>query len=190
MVPPIPKKYYPLFKYQAILIGCRRVRAAFGGLYHTRVHNVSDRGFYGILKYSEVKVEILLSFPLVHLFLPLCSSVAAMLLPKPILLIPPLLGLCTAAEQSPLTKHTETNTTLEEDTSAFIFTSLQGLLSQWANVYAPTGFSVVPGVIPPQTLLYHARPDGDAPPKMEWLAFDSFVSLLVFSPSPFRSTCN
>lgn len=100
-----------------------------------------------------------------------------MLLPNPILLIPPLLGLCTAAEQFPLTGHTETNTTLEEDTSAFIFTSLQGLLSQWANVYAPTGFSVVPGVIPPQTLLYHARRDEDAPPNREWLAFDSFVTL-------------
>lgn len=116
------------------------------------------------------------------------STVAAMLLPKPILLIPPLLGLYTAAEQFPITKPTGTNTTLEEDTSAFIFTSLQGLLSQWANVYAPTGFSVVPGVIPPQTLLYHARSDGDAPPKMEWLAFDSFVSLPV--PSPFRPGCN
>ncbi|KAG0640096.1 hypothetical protein HOY80DRAFT_872239, partial [Tuber brumale] len=71
---------------------------------------------------------------------------------------------------------------LEEDNSSFIFTSLQGLLSQWANVYAPAGFSVVPGIIPPQTLLYHARRDGDAPPKMEWLAFDSEMSYGIFAP--------
>lgn len=37
------------------------------GPYHTRVHNVG----YGILKYGEVRVEILLSLPLFLLLLPL-----------------------------------------------------------------------------------------------------------------------
>ncbi|CUS12694.1 unnamed protein product [Tuber aestivum] len=105
-----------------------------------------------------------------------------MLLPKHILLLVPLLlSPHTAAEQFPLAENVETNTNLEEDNSPFIFTSLQGLLSQWANVYAPMGFSVVPGVVPPQTLLYHARRDGDAPPKMEWLAFDPEMSYGIFA---------
>ena len=61
------------------------------------------------------------------------------------------------------------------DNSPFIFTALNGLLRQWPNVYAPVGFSVVPGIIPASTLLYHARQDGGAPPNPEWLAFDAFV---------------
>ena len=63
----------------------------------------------------------------------------------------------------------------EADSSPFIFTALNGLLRVWPNTYAPVGFSVVPGVIPVSTLLYHARWDGGAPPNPEWLAFDAFV---------------
>ena len=70
---------------------------------------------------------------------------------------------------------------VEADSSPFIFTALNGLLKVWPNTYAPVGFSVVPGVIPASTLLYHARRDGGAPPNPEWLAFDAFVTPLYFS---------
>lgn len=66
MVPPIRKKYYPLFKYQAILIGWQLCPRGLGVF---TIHNVLDHGLYGVLKYSEVRVEVLLSLLLFLLLL-------------------------------------------------------------------------------------------------------------------------
>lgn len=60
----------------------------------------------------------------------------------------------------------------EPDVSPFVFTSLQGLMRQWQNVFAPTGHTIIPGTIPAHTLLYHARRDMETPPSPEWFAFD------------------
>jgi len=55
-----------LFKYQAILIGWRSCPRGLGVF---TIHNVLDHGLYGVLKYSEVRVEVLLSLLLFLLLL-------------------------------------------------------------------------------------------------------------------------
>lgn len=55
----------------------------------------------------------------------------------------------------------------------FVFDSVYSLLKQWPSSYAPNGHSVVPGRVPPNTLLYHAK---ESPGKLEvptFLAFDA-----------------
>lgn len=55
----------------------------------------------------------------------------------------------------------------EPDNSNLILTSLHALLKSWPQAYAPNGHSVVPGIIKPGTLLYHAGLD---PKGLDWFA--------------------
>ncbi|KAF7311592.1 hypothetical protein MKEN_01061900 [Mycena kentingensis (nom. inval.)] len=64
-------------------------------------------------------------------------------------------------------------------TAPFIFNSLSGLLTQWPNTVHPNGHSIVPGILHPFTLLYHAREDPDLPPSPEWLAYDPEMSFAI-----------
>ncbi|KAK8246349.1 hypothetical protein HDK90DRAFT_471669 [Phyllosticta capitalensis] len=54
----------------------------------------------------------------------------------------------------------------------YIFSSLSGLLSNWANTFFSQGHAITACRIPAHTLLYHGRHDTDPPPSPEWLAFD------------------
>ncbi|OCH86231.1 hypothetical protein OBBRIDRAFT_251161 [Obba rivulosa] len=62
-------------------------------------------------------------------------------------------------------------------TAPYVFNSLAGLLTQWPNTYHPNGHTIIPGVLEPFTLLYHARKDPiGVPPSPEWFAFDPEMS--------------
>jgi hypothetical protein len=54
----------------------------------------------------------------------------------------------------------------------YLFSSVSSLMHQWGNTFFPNGHSIVPCEIPPYTLFYHGRMDGELPPSPEWLAFD------------------
>lgn len=66
-------------------------------------------------------------------------------------------------------------------TAPYLFSSVSSLLQQWGNTFFPNGHSIVPCEIPPYTLFYHGRLDGDEPPSPEWLAFDMCVPLKIKS---------
>ncbi|KAJ6500467.1 hypothetical protein C8R45DRAFT_977819 [Mycena sanguinolenta] len=68
----------------------------------------------------------------------------------------------------------------DTSTAPFIFNSLSGLLTQWPNTVHGTGHSIVPGLLHPFTLLYHARQDAQSPPPSpEWLAWDPEMSYAI-----------
>lgn len=58
-------------------------------------------------------------------------------------------------------------------TAPFIFDSVLSLLKQWPNTYASNGHSIVAASLPPNTQLYHARPDGTPPKVPTFFAFDA-----------------
>ncbi|KAK4162997.1 hypothetical protein QBC43DRAFT_320337 [Cladorrhinum sp. PSN259] len=64
----------------------------------------------------------------------------------------------------------------------FIFDSVQGLLKQWPNSYAPNGHSIVVGTIPPHTLLYHAG-STRLLKKPTFFAFDAEMSVGIYGGS-------
>jgi hypothetical protein len=66
-----------------------------------------------------------------------------------------------------------------ETVAPFIFDSVQGLLKQWPNSYAPNGHSIVAGTVPPATVLYHAKHAPGPPKKPTFFAFDAYVTLLT-----------
>ena len=67
--------------------------------------------------------------------------------------------------------------------SNLIFSSFAGLLQQWPNTFAYSGHSIVPGVVPEGTALYHGTNRTDGPPRegLEWLAFDPEMSYHIAS---------
>ncbi|KAH9444154.1 hypothetical protein MJO28_016796 [Puccinia striiformis f. sp. tritici] len=66
------------------------------------------------------------------------------------------------------------------DTSNLIFASFSGLLQQWSNSMFPNGHSIIAGVIPRGTLLYHGANRRESPPEgMEWLSFDPEMAYSV-----------
>ncbi|PLW49136.1 hypothetical protein PCASD_02978 [Puccinia coronata f. sp. avenae] len=67
-----------------------------------------------------------------------------------------------------------------------IFSSFAGLLQQWPNTFAYSGHSIIPGIVPRATLLYHGTNDTNGPPKtgLEWLAFDSEMSYRIANIRP------
>ncbi|CCM03688.1 uncharacterized protein FIBRA_05832 [Fibroporia radiculosa] len=76
-------------------------------------------------------------------------------------------------------------------TAPFIFNSLASLLIQWPNTYHGNGHTIIPGIIKPYTLLYHARKDANLPPSPEWFAFDPEMSFGIMGGrggSTFMST--
>ncbi|KAH7345594.1 hypothetical protein B0J17DRAFT_43963 [Rhizoctonia solani] len=64
-----------------------------------------------------------------------------------------------------------------------IFFRLATLLQHWPNTRYPSGASVVPGIIPVGTTLYHGWSDGELPSTPEWLAFDPEHSV-VYTRGP------
>ncbi|PLW53633.1 hypothetical protein PCANC_04337 [Puccinia coronata f. sp. avenae] len=68
----------------------------------------------------------------------------------------------------------------EPDTSNLIFASFAGLLQQWPNTIFPNGHSIVAGIIPRGTLLYHGENKWKSPSTgMEWLSFDPEMAYAV-----------
>ncbi|KAH9468003.1 hypothetical protein MJO29_006437 [Puccinia striiformis f. sp. tritici] len=65
----------------------------------------------------------------------------------------------------------------------FIFASFAGLLQQWPNTFAYSGHSIIPGVVPRGTLLYHGTNQQTTPPTegLEWLAFNPEYSYVIHS---------
>ncbi|KAG8698078.1 hypothetical protein FRC08_006148 [Ceratobasidium sp. 394] len=53
-----------------------------------------------------------------------------------------------------------------------VFFRLATLLQHWPNTRYPSGQSVVPGIVPIGTTLYHGRSNAQPPTTTEWLAFD------------------
>ncbi|KAG0145748.1 hypothetical protein CROQUDRAFT_63580 [Cronartium quercuum f. sp. fusiforme G11] len=70
------------------------------------------------------------------------------------------------------------------DTSNLIFASFSNLLQQWPNSFYPTGHSIVPGIIPRGTRLYHGTNLTGPPNGMEWLAFDPPMGYIIAANSP------
>ncbi|KAJ4490649.1 hypothetical protein J3R30DRAFT_3278993 [Lentinula aciculospora] len=71
---------------------------------------------------------------------------------------------------------------LDNSTAPYIFNDLYSLLVHWPNTFHPNGHTIIPGVIEPYTLLYHARKDTQTPPPSpEWLAFDPEMSYAVMA---------
>ena len=62
-----------------------------------------------------------------------------------------------------------------DEVAPFIFDSLNSLLKQWPSSYAPVGHSLVPAILPGNTLLYHANGQKQAVKKPTWFAFDAWV---------------
>ncbi|KAA1080736.1 hypothetical protein PGT21_018791 [Puccinia graminis f. sp. tritici] len=65
----------------------------------------------------------------------------------------------------------------------YIFASFAGLLQQWPNTFAYSGHSIIPGVVPRGTLLYHGTNHRTPPPSegLEWLAFNPEYSFAIHS---------
>ncbi|KAJ3714333.1 hypothetical protein DFJ43DRAFT_1104261 [Lentinula guzmanii] len=71
---------------------------------------------------------------------------------------------------------------LDNSTAPYIFNDLYSLLVQWPNTFHPNGHTIIPGILEPYTLLYHARKDTEIPPPSpEWLAFDPEMSYAVMA---------
>lgn len=70
----------------------------------------------------------------------------------------------------------------QPDTSNLIFASFAGLLQQWPNSIFPNGHSIVSGIIPRGTLLYHGANNRESSPDgMEWLSFDPEMAYVIHS---------
>ncbi|KAJ3730595.1 hypothetical protein C8R42DRAFT_12225 [Lentinula raphanica] len=71
---------------------------------------------------------------------------------------------------------------LSNSTAPYIFNELYSLLIHWPNNFHSNGHTIVPGILEPYTLLYHARKDtANPPPSPEWLAFDPEMSYAVMA---------
>lgn len=75
-------------------------------------------------------------------------------------------------------------THIDNSTAPFIFNSVSSLLVQWPNTLHQTGHSIIPGILEPFTLLYHARKDSLLPAasEPEWFAFDPEMSYAIMVP--------
>ncbi|GLB44808.1 hypothetical protein LshimejAT787_1801450 [Lyophyllum shimeji] len=63
-------------------------------------------------------------------------------------------------------------------TSNVLFDTVNSLLQHWPNTRYRNGHNLVPGTVPPNTLLYHGTNVPDAPTVPEWLATDPEHSYL------------
>ncbi|KAA1065959.1 hypothetical protein PGT21_016632 [Puccinia graminis f. sp. tritici] len=71
-----------------------------------------------------------------------------------------------------------------------IFASFAGLLQQWPNTFAYSGHSIIPGVVPRGTLLYHGTNYPVLTPTegLEWFAFNPEYSYVLHSRRPGQLT--
>ncbi|KAJ4480199.1 hypothetical protein J3R30DRAFT_3288251 [Lentinula aciculospora] len=60
----------------------------------------------------------------------------------------------------------------EIDTGHLVFETVNSFMQHWPNTRYRNGHNVVPGVVPPGTVLYHGRGDMNTPTNPEWLATD------------------
>ncbi|KAF7440189.1 hypothetical protein PC9H_000533 [Pleurotus ostreatus] len=65
-----------------------------------------------------------------------------------------------------------------DSTGHLIFDTVASLLQHWPNTRYRNGHNIVPGLVPPGTLLYHGRRDNVIPSVPEWVATDPEHSLL------------
>ncbi|KDQ51681.1 hypothetical protein JAAARDRAFT_502062 [Jaapia argillacea MUCL 33604] len=68
-------------------------------------------------------------------------------------------------------------------TSALIFGTASSLLQGWSNSRWPRGHSIVPGVVPTGTLLYHGRQVPAIPNSSEWVSMDPEHAYLFCDPT-------
>ncbi|KIK62518.1 hypothetical protein GYMLUDRAFT_198300 [Collybiopsis luxurians FD-317 M1] len=64
------------------------------------------------------------------------------------------------------------------NTANFIFNTVHSLLTGWPGRRYRNGHTIVPGILPAGTLLYHGRGDPHVPETPEWTALDSELSTL------------
>ncbi|KAF7290565.1 J domain-containing protein [Mycena indigotica] len=57
-------------------------------------------------------------------------------------------------------------------TGHLVFNTISSLLQHWPNTRYHSGHTIVPGVIPPGTLLYHGRKNPNVPTSAEWVSLD------------------
>ncbi|KAL0958703.1 hypothetical protein HGRIS_014034 [Hohenbuehelia grisea] len=62
-------------------------------------------------------------------------------------------------------------------TGQFIFEGLASLMQHWSHTRYRNGHNLIPGTIPPNTLLYHGRVDQQLPDRPQWVAMDPEHSL-------------
>ncbi|KAJ3906380.1 hypothetical protein F5879DRAFT_920684 [Lentinula edodes] len=60
----------------------------------------------------------------------------------------------------------------ENVTGHLVFETVNSLMQHWPNTRYRNGHSIVPGVVPLGTVLYHGRGDANTPTNPEWLATD------------------
>ncbi|KAG2356994.1 hypothetical protein BDR07DRAFT_1421499 [Suillus spraguei] len=70
------------------------------------------------------------------------------------------------------------------ETGHFIFETVNSLLQHWPNTRYRNGHTMVPGVIPKGTLLYHGAVNDTIPTVPEWTATDPEHSILFCRGSP------
>ncbi|KNE88149.1 hypothetical protein PSTG_18456, partial [Puccinia striiformis f. sp. tritici PST-78] len=86
-------------------------------------------------------------------------------------------------KSSPKNPESDSSSSLGRDHPHLIFASFAGLLQQWPDTFAYSGHSVIPGVIPRGTLLYHGTNYHTPPPTkgLEWLAFNPESPYVIHS---------
>ncbi|KAG2106797.1 uncharacterized protein F5147DRAFT_578618 [Suillus discolor] len=70
------------------------------------------------------------------------------------------------------------------ETGHFVFETVNSLLQHWPNTRYRNGHTMVPGVIPKGTLLYHGAVNNTIPTVPEWTATDPEHSILFCRGSP------
>lgn len=70
------------------------------------------------------------------------------------------------------------------ETGHFVFETVNSLLQHWPNTRYRNGHTMVPGVIPKGTLLYHGAVNNTIPTVPEWTATDPEHSILFCNGSP------
>ncbi|KAJ7074538.1 hypothetical protein C8F01DRAFT_1242771 [Mycena amicta] len=69
-------------------------------------------------------------------------------------------------------------------TGNLVFNTISSLLQHWPNTRYHSGHTIVPGVIPPGTLLFHARSDPQVPTAREWASTDPEFARIFCQEQP------
>ncbi|THU84205.1 hypothetical protein K435DRAFT_733460 [Dendrothele bispora CBS 962.96] len=74
-------------------------------------------------------------------------------------------------------------------TGHLVFETVISLLQEWPNTRYRHGHNLIPGTVPPGTLLYHGRSDNKLPTTPEWLATDPEHSYMFCRTMQDESGC-
>ncbi|THU84212.1 hypothetical protein K435DRAFT_843773 [Dendrothele bispora CBS 962.96] len=74
-------------------------------------------------------------------------------------------------------------------TGHLVFETVNSLLQEWPNTRYRHGHNLIPGTVPPGTLLYHGRSNNKLPTTPEWLATDPEHSYMFCRTMPDGSGC-